>query len=136
MRVIGMERWLEEQRRTHVDGTCLTQYAVRGHSTRLLQMSDTNQRQVCASSLQVKPDAQTVQRRVSATVVDTTTQHCKLEPWLRRPQLTSELRTAHGPSWLRERVGADLAGRDPGVEKVPLTVSSEQLRKTGRKVGI
>jgi len=136
VRVIGMERWLEEQRRTHVDGTCLTQYAVRGHSTRLLQMSDTNQRQVCASSLQVKPDAQTVQRRVSATVVDTTTQHCKLEPWLRRPQLTSELRTAHGPSWLRERVGADLAGRESRSRKGSVKGKVGAAPKTGRKVGI
>ena len=45
----GARRRLQAQRGTPVDGTCLTQYAARAHSTRLLQMSGTNQRQVCAS---------------------------------------------------------------------------------------
>ena len=80
-------------------------------------------------ALQVKSHAPTVHRRVSVTVVDTTTQHCKLEPRLRRPPLTSELRTAHSPAHHSFATRRSLPGSDPGVEKVPLKARSEQLRK-------
>lgn len=52
-----------------------------------------------------------------------------LEPRLRRPQLSSELRTAHSPimaSWTRS---SHIARPRSGVEKIPPKARSEQLRK-------
>ena len=80
-------------------------------------------------ALHVKCDAQTVQRRVSATVVDTTTQPCKLEPPVATRSAHFRITNSAQPLMASRRVGADLPGRDPGIEKVPLKARSEQLRK-------
>jgi hypothetical protein len=79
-------------------------------------------------ALQVKSHAQTVQRRVSATVVDTTTQHCKLEPRLHALSSLQnyEQRTAHhGFATRRSRFARPRSRGRKGSVKA----RSEQLRK-------
>ena len=133
MRVTGMERAGDDRRSAALMWTGLVLLSMQ--FARIVLDCCKCPRPISARcALQVKSHAQTAQRRVSATVVDTTTQHCKLEPRLHALSSLQnyEQRTAHHGFATRRSRFARPRSRGRGS----LEGKVGAVPKTGRKVGI
>ena len=128
MRVTGMERAGDDRRSAALmwTGLVLLRMSIRAHSTRLLQVSETK------SALGVRFKLSPTHRRCNDV--------CQQLWWTQRhstanlnpgctPSAHFRITNSAQPIMASRRVGADLPGRDPGIEKVPLKARSEQLRK-------